>query len=106
MLGSTGSQCARWMMGWSRPIVALCGLAGRHLTEPLASLHTTIVHRRAVPSAGEPLHGAHGCDRYFVVRGGTPRSFVIPANHSITSLCKGMPWARRSCSSSYSDKPG
>ena len=44
--------------------------------------------------------------RYSVCNGGRSSSSVMPLNHSITSRCSGMPWARRSRVSSCSDRPG
>jgi hypothetical protein len=76
--------------GMVRPIAALFGRAGQHLPEPLASLHTAIAHRSAAPSAGERLHWARGCARYFVVSGGTPSSFVIPQTTRSLPV-QGMP---------------
>ncbi len=39
-------------------------------------------------------------------RAGMDSSLVMPSNHSMTSVCRGMPLAWRSCSSSYSESPG
>ena len=52
-------------------------------------------------SGGTPRSPAYG-----VASGATPNSLVILPNHSITSLCSGMPCSRRSRSSSYSRSPG
>ena len=43
---------------------------------------------------------------YIVFKAGTPSSLVVLSNHSKTSVCRGMPFARRSCSSSCSARPG
>ena len=39
-----------------------------------------------------------------VANGVSPSSLVMLLNHWMTSLCSGIPCARRSCASSYSDR--
>ncbi len=66
----------------------------------------------AVGSATTSFGGRLGCPRgqvvlrYIVRRAGSDNSAVMSLNHSMTSLCSGMPFWRRSASSSCSDTPG
>ena len=62
--------------------------------------------RRLHPGDDRAGHGGHEEDPGAIARGGSPISRVHSPNHSITSLWSGMPWARRSASSSASDSPG
>src|SRR5439155_25126258 len=77
----------------------------RVLSDAAAKPRLDIVIRNEIICTRRPPPDASLVQR-IEVSGSTPSSPVHAANHWSTSLCSGIPWARRCTISSASDSPG